>query len=113
MNDIDHKVVQYTLDFSKELGLDIDPSAITDSIVRHLSSARKVVTNETLERIGHQHLAVMINTAARYDLSLAEVMNMAVKQGVQPVSSLCKQVRETKEATKRISRKPSLTLIKG
>lgn len=113
MKDIDQKVVQYTLEFSSELGLDIDQTALTNAIVGHLASARKVVTNETLERIGHQHLAVMINTAARYNITLAEVMNEAVKQGVQPVSAVCRQVRDGKTLTRRVSRKPSLTLIKG
>lgn len=39
-----------------------------------MDAARRVATNEILERIGHAHLAVMTNIATRYNLSLAEMI---------------------------------------
>ena len=112
MRDIDSKVYQYTLEFSRTVAAEVDPSALQDSIERHLESARKVVTNSTLERIGHVHLAVMINTAARYNLSLGEVMMEAVRHGVQPVAPLCVAVETAKTSSRRTSRKPQLKLVK-
>lgn len=112
MRDIDSKVFQYTVDFSRQTAAEVDLVALQDSIERHLESARKVVTNETLERIGHVHLAVMINTAARYNLSLAEIMMEAVRQGVQPVAPLCAAVETAKASSRRTSAKPRLRVIK-
>ncbi|MDG9928773.1 MULTISPECIES: hypothetical protein [unclassified Pseudomonas] len=112
MRDIDSKVFQYTVDFSRQVAADIDLAALQENIVRHLDSARRVVTNETLERIGHIHLAVMINTAARYNLSLAEVMMEAVRQGVQPVSPLCVSVQSAKSSSRRTSKRPTLSIVK-
>lgn len=112
MADIDEKVVQYTLDFSRKCQLNIDEHVLRDSIYSHMQVARSVVTDSTLERIGHVHLSVMINTAARYNLSLAEVMMEAVRKGVQPVAPLCASVESRKESAKRISRKPLLHVVK-
>ncbi len=89
MNDIDDKVYRYTLDYSVQAGMTIDPPALHEGIRRHMASARTVVTTETLERVGHVHLSLMINTAARYGLSLGEVLMEAVRNGSQPVASLC------------------------
>lgn len=72
MKDIDDKVFQYTLEFSRDAGMDMDPRALKEGINRHMNSARTVVTNATLERIGHVHLSLIINTAARYDISWAK-----------------------------------------
>lgn len=112
MHDIDSKVYQYTLDFSRQAAADVDPAALKDSIDRHMAAARKVVTNATLERIGHVHLAVMINTAARYNLSLAEVMMEAIRQGVQPVAPLCVAVETAKSSSRRTTVKPRLRVVK-
>lgn len=112
MADIDEKVVQYTLQFSKECKLDVDEHLLRDNIYRHLQVARSVVTEATLERIGHVHLSVMINTAARYNLSLAEVMMEAVRVGVQPVAPLCVAVEARKTSTTRVHSRPSLRVIK-
>lgn len=112
MRDIDEKVYQYTVEFTQEIGKDVDLAALRDGTFRHLQAARKVVTNETLERIGYQHLAVMINTAARYKLSLGEVIMEAIRGGVLPVSGLCATVKSRKEGSQRVPRKPNLRLVK-
>lgn len=112
MRDIDSKVFQYTMDFSRQAAAEVDQVALQDSIERHMDAARRVVTNETLERIGHVHLAVMINTAARYNLSLAEVMMEAIRQGVQPVAPLCVAVETAKSSSRRTSAKPRLKIVK-
>lgn len=112
MKDFDDKVYQYTLGFSKEVGADVDPIALKNGIEQHLITARAVVTDATLERIGFQHIAVMINTAARYDLTLGEALMEAVRNGSQPVSAVCSAVKDRKSGSKRISKRPALTLVK-
>ncbi|MCY1280333.1 hypothetical protein D9M68_600870 [compost metagenome] len=111
MPDIDDKVFQYTLDFCQEYDLKIVEADLRENISRHMQSARSVVTDATLERIGHVHLSLIINTAARYDLSLGEVIMEAVRQGSQPVSSLCAAISARKSGTRRVTRKPNLRLV--
>lgn len=107
MSDIDDKVYQYTLNFSREAGLDTDPVALKDGVLRHMASARTVVTTATLERIGHVHLSLMINTAARYGLSLGEVVMEAVRNGSQPVAALCAAIVARKGAPKSVTPSPA------
>lgn len=111
MHDIDDKVFQYTLEFSRQAKVDVDESALRDGIIRHMHTARNVVTDATLERIGHVHLSVLINTAARYDLSLGEVLIEAVRQGVQPASAICAAAASKKTGVRRAPRKPNLRLV--
>lgn len=111
MADIDDKVYQYTLNFSQQAGIDADPVALKEGVRRHLASARTVVTNETLERIGHVHLSLMINTAARYGLSLGEIVMEAVRNGSQPVASLCAAVSSRKAGARRPRQAPVLRLV--
>lgn len=111
MADIDDKVYKYTLDFSVQAGMTIDQPALQEGIRRHMASARTVVTTETLERVGHVHLSIMINTAARYGLSLGEVMMEAIRNGSQPVASLCAAVSSRKNGARRPKQKPNLRLV--
>jgi hypothetical protein len=111
MSDIDGKVFQYTLEFSREAGMDTDPLALKEGIYRHMNSARAVVTDATLERIGHVHLSLIINTAARYDITLGEALMESVRQGSQPASAICAAVVSQKTPTRRISSKPKLRLV--
>lgn len=111
MADIDEKVLQYTLDFSRKAELKMDESALRDGIFRHMGSARTVVTDTTLERIGHVHLSVIINTAARYNLSLGEVLMEAVRQGAQPAASLCANLVAQKTTARMQSARPNLRLV--
>jgi hypothetical protein len=111
MKDIDDKVFQYTLEFSRDAGMDTDPGALKEGINRHMNSARAVVTNDTLERIGHVHLSLIINTAARYDISLGEALMESVRQGSQPASAICAAVVSRKTPTRRVSSKPVLRLV--
>lgn len=111
MADIDDKVYQYTLNFSQQAGLETDPIALKDGVLRHMASARAVVTTATLERIGHVHLSLMINTAARYGLSLGEVVMEAVRNGSQPVAALCSAISTRKNGVRRPKQKPNLRLV--
>lgn len=111
MYDIDEKVFSYTADFSKEVEVDVNMEDLRNGVMQHMASARTVVSNRTLERIGYQHLAVMINTAARYDLTLAEVLAEAINAGVQPVSSLCQTVSSRKKGATRKSKRPTLRIV--
>ncbi|UII71400.1 hypothetical protein LVW35_27865 [Pseudomonas sp. HN11] len=111
MRDIDSKVLRYTIDFSRQAAAEENQAALQANIERHMDAARRVVTNETLERIGHAHLAVMINAAVRYNLSLAEIIMEAVCQGVQPVAAICAAV-ETAKSSRRITTKLRLHIVK-
>ena len=111
MADIDDKVYRYTLDFSIQAGVEADPDALRDGVRRHMAAARTVVTTATLERIGHVHLSLMINTAARYGLSLGEVMMEATRNGSQPVASLCAAICNRKTGVRRPPKKPDLRLV--
>lgn len=111
MADIDDKVFEYTMNFSKQVGIDTDPNALKDGVRRHMAAARTVVTTETLERIGHVHISLMINTAARYGLSLGEVMMEAVRNGSQPVAALCSAICARKTDSRRPAKRPDLRLV--
>ena len=102
MKDFDSKVYQYTVDFALSVRADVDQSTLRENIRRHLQSARQVVTDSTLERLGHQHIAVMINTAARYNLSLGQVMMEAVATGAMPVSNLCGSLKKRRKSPLRL-----------
>lgn len=112
MSDLDEKVAQYTLEFSRSCELEIDEATLRDNIGRHLQSARAVVTEATLLSIGHVHLSVMINTAARYDQTLGEVMLEGVRKGVQPITPLCTAIQARKNSVSRIQQQPRLRIVK-
>lgn len=113
MSDFDDKVIEHTLQFTLNTGVDVDPVGLRNGLTRHLNSARTVVTHATLERIGYQYISVMINTAARYDLSLGELLMASIREGIQPISNTCATLRREKDATNRVPKKPRLTLVKN
>jgi hypothetical protein len=111
MADIDEKVFQYTLDFSRQAELGTDEVTLKEAIFRHMQSARTVVTGPTLERIGHVHLSILINTSVRYNLSLGEVLMEAVRSGCQPASAICSALATKKTSAKRVSKRPTLRIV--
>lgn len=116
MENIDNKVFEYTLNFARESRIEVEPENLKVGIRRHMDSARNVVTTATLERIGHVHLSLMINTAARYGLSLGEVIMTGVRNGCQPVASICttllkKKTGHSKSDFDQIKKKPHLYLV--
>lgn len=110
---LDDRVYEYTADFCKRTDAEVDLVALRNGIKRHLDAARQVVTNETLERLGHQHLAVMINTAARYSLSLGEVMMEGVREGTKTTGILCDLVNAKAVRAVKIPMKPRLRIVKN
>ncbi|MEI4519242.1 hypothetical protein [Pseudomonas sp. CCNWLW23] len=111
MHDFDHKVFRYTIQFSRDLTPDVDRAALLSGIKRQLDAARQVVTEETLERIGHAQLAVMINTASRFNLSLDDVMMEAFHRGMHPMPPLCTDVAAAKSG-RSPALKPRLQIVK-
>lgn len=111
--DFDDKVYEYTLKFSRDVGADVNPVALLNGIKSHLRSAREVVTDESLEELGYQHVALMINTAARYGSTLGQVMSEGLKTGVQPVSVLCATLRARRDSAKHPNLKPHLRVVKS
>lgn len=109
---LEEQIFEYTLNFCRETGADVDPIALRNGIDRHVATARAVVTDASLERIGHQHLAVMINTAARYSLTLGEVINEGLRTGVQPVSILCSSLKSKRDTVTRTRKRPKLQIVK-
>lgn len=102
MKDFDEKMYNHTFEFALRHQVDVDSLRLKESIRRHLCSARQVVTDATLERLGYQHVAVMINTAAQYNLSLGQVLMEAVATGAMPVSNLCSTLRKRKTPNLRV-----------
>ncbi|MDH1147203.1 hypothetical protein N5C60_21630 [Pseudomonas mosselii] len=111
MHDFDLKVFRYTIQFKRDLTPDFDRAALLSGIKRQLEAARQVVTEETLERIGHAQLAVMINTAARFNLSLDDLMMEAFHRGVHPMAPLCADVAAAKSG-RRSALRPRLQVVK-
>lgn len=109
----DDKVIDYTVQFCNEAEVDVDPVALKSGIKLHLNTARQYVTDDTLEAIGHKHIATMINTAARYKLTLGEVILECIKDGVQPVSVVCSSLHSRKSSVKKIHKPPHLRVIKN
>lgn len=98
--------------FCQKVELDVDPVMLRRAIQQHVNAALQVVTLESLQRIGYARLAVMIDMASRYDLTLAELLNEALQQGADSTATLCREVKGRQERTRRIRRRPTLTRIK-
>ncbi len=109
--DLDEAVFQYTEEFSRQAGLELDPAELREGICRHMASARAVVTDRTLKKICHLQLALMINTAARFGVSLGEVLMEALRLGSRPVAEVCNTLANRKTSARPAPRKPNLRLV--
>lgn len=98
--------------FCEEHELDIDPVQLKRSIQRHLSGSLQVVSPECLARLGARRLALMIDTAGRFNVTLAEMFNESLIEGADKSSSLCQAIQGRKESTRRIQQRPALKLVK-
>lgn len=112
MQEMVDQVHDYMWQFCQKAQLDIDPVQLKRSIGRQLSGALLVVSPESLKRIGPTRLAVMIDVANRYEVTLAEVLNEAIQTGADNTATLCRDVRSRKEGTKRIKAKSRLRVVK-
>lgn len=112
MKEMVEKVHEYMWAFCEKANLDVDPVMLKRSIGQQISGALLVVSPESLKRIGHARLAVMIDVASRYDVTLAEILNEALQAGADNSASLCRDVRSRKENTKRIHSKARLRVVK-
>lgn len=81
MREMVDQIHEYMWAFCEKAQLDIDPVMLKRSIGQQVSGALLVIYPESLKRIGHARLAVMIDVANRYDLTLAEVLNEALIAG--------------------------------
>lgn len=112
MREIVDQVHEYMWAFCQKADLDVDPVMLKRGIARHISGALLVVSPESLKRIGHDKLAVMIDVAGRYELTLAEILNESLLQGADSSATLCREIRSRKESTKRLHRRPRLRIVK-
>ena len=111
MQDLDEKVLRYTLVFCLKAGIQMDTAQLRAGILRHMETARAAVSDDTLEKLGHVHLALMINTAARYGLQLGEVVTEAALTGSLSVVTLCETVSSRKRGTSKVRTRPHLRLV--
>lgn len=112
MREMVDQIHEYMWSFCEKAQLDIDPVMLKRSIGQQVSGALLVISPESLKRIGHARLAVMIDVANRYDLTLAEVLNEALIAGADNSASLCRDVKSRKESTQRIRARSRLTVVK-
>lgn len=112
MKEIVDKIHEYMWAFCQKAEIDVDPVLLKRSIGQQISGALLVVSPQSLERIGHAKLAVMIDVAARYEVTLAEMLNESLIQGAENSATLCRDIRSRKESTRRISRRPRLQVVR-
>lgn len=93
-------------------GLDVDPVQLKRGIQRQIAGALSVVSPETLARLGARRVAGMIDTAGRFNVTLAEMFNESLLEGSDKSSSLCQAIKSRKQSTVRVQRKPHLSLVK-
>lgn len=98
--------------FAERAQLDIDPVALKRSIGQQVSGALLVVSPEALERIGHARLAVMLDVATRYELTLAELLMEALDAGADNSASLCRDLKGRQGRTRQGAKAPHLHVIK-
>jgi len=106
------QVHQIMWDFCVEHDLDVDPVMLKRSVQRQVAGALQVVSPECLSRLGAKRLALMIDTAGRFDVTLAEMLNESLLEGADKSSSLCQAINSRKQSTQRVERKPHLALVK-
>ncbi len=94
---------------AERAALDIDPVALRRAIAQQVSEAQRVASPEALTCIGPARLAVMIDVATRYELSLAELLMEALDAGADNAASLCREAASRRTTTRR--RPPPLTLV--
>lgn len=92
--------------------LDIDPVQLKRGIQRQVSGALAVVSPEAFQRLGARRLAVMIDTAGRFNVTLAEMLSESILEGSDRSSSLCQTIKGRKQSTERLQRRPHLSLVK-
>lgn len=112
MREMVDKIHDYMWAFCEKAELDVDPVMLKRSIGQQVSGALLVVSPESLKRIGHARLAVMIDVAARYDVTLAEMLNEALQAGADNSATLCRDIKSRKESVKRTKQGPRLRIIK-
>ncbi len=112
MREMVDAIHEYMWQFCKKAQLDVDPVMLKRSIGQQVSGALLVVAPESLKRIGHARLAVMIDVANRYEVTLAELLNESLQAGANNSASLCRDIRSRRSGTQRIKTKARLRLVK-
>lgn len=111
MRELVDSVHRYMWDFAEQAGIDIDPVALRRGIQRQLNSACLVLAPAALDRMGPQKLALMIDIAGRYNLTLAELFQESVDDGVQRAHTLANSIYRRKDGIKREKQRPKLRLV--
>lgn len=111
MRELVDSIHRSMLEFAEQAGLEVDSATLRENVRRQLVSADAVVTPGTLERIGCQKLCVLIDSAARYDVTLGEMLDEAITVGCRRSAILARDVRNQKDQASKPSSKPSLKLV--
>lgn len=111
MHAIDGKVFEYLRILHRQNGQPFDDGDLRDMVQRHLDSARAVLTNDTLERLGHAQLASMIGTANHYSQLLGTLLMEALRAGSQQAPGLCRELKRRQDAYEYRRRRARLRLV--
>lgn len=112
MREMVEQIHDYMWEFCKKANLDVDPVMLKRSIGQQVSGALLVVAPESLNRIGHARLAVMIDVANRYEVTLAELLNESLQAGASNSASLARDILSRREGTKRTRARARLRVVK-
>lgn len=111
LRELVEKIHTHMLEFARGNNLDVDSGALRDNIRRHLASTTTVVAPESLERVGYRRLAVMIDTAARYELTLGELMAESIDQGCNRSALIARDLRNRRREEEIASSRPKLRIV--
>jgi hypothetical protein len=112
MREMVEKIHAYMWAFCQKAELDIDPVLLKRSIGQQVSGALTVVAPESLNRLGHVRLAVMIDVANRNEVTLAELLHESLTNGADNSATLARNLRSRKQGTVRLQRRAKLRLVK-
>lgn len=111
LRELVEKIHAHMLEFAQGNNLEVDSGALRDNVRRHIASTTTVVAPESLERIGYRRLAVMIDTAARYELTLGELMAESIDQGCNRSALIARDLRNRKREEELSRSKPKLRVV--
>ena len=112
MRELVDRVFAVTWEVCERERLDADPTALRHTISRQLSAALTVVTPATLQRLGAEQLALMINAALRNQLTLAELLEATLLDAGQRAGTLSREIRARRDTIAHRERRSHLHRVK-
>lgn len=112
MRELVDQIHSYMWEFLEQHGIAVeDPSRLRRNIQRQVTSGLTVISPMAMDRMGYKRVARMIDTAGRYNVTLAELLNEALQDGEDRQASLAKSVYLRKEGNAAAKRRSHLRVI--